>query len=159
MTSLGLAPGHRGSDLPAGRTVVRPDGDLGIATARTLRERLISELRPGIRVMIIDLSCVRSCDPAGLAVLVGVQRRAREHGIAMRLIAPSPPVQQLLNATGLERFLTVSGSLREAYPATVRDDQVRPGAIRSAGPAEPQPRRTRSRLASSRSGGGACGGV
>jgi anti-anti-sigma factor len=93
--------------LPAGSTVVTLDGDLGIAAAPALRERLIGVLRAGIRLMIVDLSRVRSCDPAGLAVLIGAQRRAMEGGALVRLVAPSPPVVKLLYSTGLERFLTI----------------------------------------------------
>jgi len=102
---------HKGSNLPAGSTVVRLDGDLGIAAASALRERLISLLRPGTRLMVLDLSRVQSCDTAGLAVLIGMQRRAGERGIVMVLAAPSSPVAELLHSTGLERCLTVCTDL------------------------------------------------
>jgi anti-anti-sigma factor len=101
-------------DLPAGSTVVRLDGDLGIAGATVLRERLIRMLRPEITLIIVDLSRVESCDPAGLAVLIGMQRRARERGIDVRLVAPSPAVAGLLHSTGLERCLTVCPDLPSA---------------------------------------------
>jgi anti-anti-sigma factor len=106
-----FTPRHRGSDLAAGSTVVRLDGELGIAAAPALRERLISLLRPGIRLLIIDLSRVQSCDTAGLAVLIGTQRRARERGIVVRLAAPSPPVAERLRSTGLGRCLIVCPDL------------------------------------------------
>ena len=64
--------------------------------------------------MIVDLSAVESCDPAGLAVLIGMQRRARERGIDVRLVAPSPAVAELLHSTGLERCLTVCPDLPSA---------------------------------------------
>jgi anti-anti-sigma regulatory factor len=38
-----------------------------------LRERLIGMLHPGTRLLILDLSRVRSRDQAGLAVLIGIQ--------------------------------------------------------------------------------------
>jgi anti-anti-sigma factor len=117
MTRLGIAPSHPGSDLPAGSTVVRLDGDLGIASARALRERLISVLRPGTRLLIVDLSSVQSCDPAGLGVLIGTQRRAKERGIVVCLVAPSSPVAELLHATGLERYLTVCSDMRAGAAA------------------------------------------
>ena len=107
----GDAPPGQAADLPAGCTVVRLDGDLGIAAAQALRERLTSVLRPGIWLMILDLSRVRSCDLAGLAVLIGTQRRAREQRIVMRLVAPSPPVMELLRSSGLERCLTICPDL------------------------------------------------
>lgn len=97
--------------LPPGSTVVTLDGDLGIAVARGVRERLIGVLRPGTRLVIVDLSRVQTCDPAGLAVLIGTQRRARERGIVVRLVAPSPAVAESLRSTGLERCLTVCSDL------------------------------------------------
>jgi anti-anti-sigma factor len=111
MTRLGMALSHPGSDPHAGATVVKLDGDLGIAAAQGLREGLISLLRPGTRLLAVDLSRVQSCDPAGLAVLIGTQRRAREEGIVVCLVAPSPPVAELLRSTGLERCLTVCPDL------------------------------------------------
>ena len=64
-------------------------------------------LHPGTRLLIIDLLRVPSCDPAGLAVLVGTQRRARLLGIVVRLVAPSLPVSKQLRLTGLDRSLTI----------------------------------------------------
>jgi anti-anti-sigma factor len=98
-------------DLPPGSTVVKLDGDLGITVTPGLRERLTGVLRPGTWLVIVDLSGVQSCDSAGLAVLIGTQRRARERGIVVRLVAPSPPVVELLRSTGLERCLTVCSDL------------------------------------------------
>jgi len=103
-----------GPDLPAGRSIVRLRDDLDIAGAPALRERLISVLRPGTRLVVFDLSRVRSCDPVGLAVLVGLQRRARLRGIVVRLVAPSLPVSDVLRSTGLERCFTVCQDLASA---------------------------------------------
>jgi anti-anti-sigma factor len=103
----GDAPPGQEVDVPVGWTVVRLDGDLDFAAAPALRERLISVLRRGTRLVILDLSQVRSCDMAGLAVLIGTRRRAREQRIDMCLVAPSPPVMELLRSSGLERCLTV----------------------------------------------------
>lgn len=116
--------------LPAGSTVVTLNGDLGVAAAPALRERLIGVLRPGIRLMIVDLSRVRSCDPAGLAVLIGAQRRAAERGTLVCLVAPSPPVVELLYSTGLERFLTICPDVPSALAQ--RKDQT----AKAAGPAK-----------------------
>jgi anti-anti-sigma factor len=102
---------YGGADLPASWIVVELDGDLCVAAAPALRERLISVLRRGTRLVILDLSRVRSCDTAGLAVLIGTQRRAREQDIVMRLAAPSLPVTELLHSSGLERSLTVCPDL------------------------------------------------
>jgi anti-sigma B factor antagonist len=85
MTSVDVASRHTGSSPgagpPAARTIVRLSGALDVAAAPALRERLIGMLHPGMRLLVIDLSRVLSCDPARLAVLIGTQRRARPLGI------------------------------------------------------------------------------
>jgi anti-sigma B factor antagonist len=107
MTAAVVALRHRGSGLPEGSTVIRLGGDLDIGAATSLRERLISVLRPGTRLLVLDLSAVLSCDLSGVGVLIGTQRRARRRGIVVHLVAPSPPVAELLNSTGLDRYLAV----------------------------------------------------
>jgi anti-anti-sigma factor len=73
-----------------GRTVVQLSGGLDFAAAPALREHLIDVLHRGTGMLILDLSKVLSCDSAGLAVLIGTQRRARLLGTTMRLRAPVP---------------------------------------------------------------------
>ena len=123
MTSAGATSRHTGSrpetGLPAARTVVRVRDALGVAAAPALRERLIGLLRPGMRLLVLDLSRVPSCDSAGLAVLIGAQRRARLLGIVLRLAAPSPPVAKLLRLTGLDRSLTICPDLSSALAVAV----------------------------------------
>jgi anti-sigma B factor antagonist len=102
---------------PPARTIVRLRDALDVAAAPALRERLIGLLRPGMRLLVLDLSRVPSCDSAGLAVLIGAQRRARLLGIVLRLAAPSLPVVKLLRLTGLDRSLTVCPDLSSALAA------------------------------------------
>jgi anti-anti-sigma factor len=111
MTGAGTVTTAQRPDLPTGTTVVRLDSDLGLASASALRLRLMGALRPGIRWLVLDLSRVESCDPAGLAVLISTQRHAAEQGIVVLLAAPSPPAAELLHSTGLERYLTVCPDL------------------------------------------------
>jgi anti-anti-sigma factor len=92
---------------------VQLDG-LDLAAAPELRERLIDVLHRGTDLLILDLSGVSVCDAAGLAVLIGTQRRARLLGAALRLVAPSLPVRQVLRSTGLERSFTVCRDVAEA---------------------------------------------
>ena len=100
--------------LAVAGTVVRLRDALDVATAPTLRERLIGLLRPGMRLLVLDMSRVPSCDSSGLAVLIGAQRRARQLGIVLRLAAPSPAVAKLLRLTGLDRSLTICPDLSSA---------------------------------------------
>jgi anti-anti-sigma factor len=121
MTSPGAtsrqAGSRPGAGPPTAPIIVRLDGALDVAAATALRERLIGSLHPGTGLLVLDLSRVSSCDSAGLAVLIGAQRRARVLGIVMRLAAPSVPVAELLRLTGLDRSLTVCPDLRGALAA------------------------------------------
>jgi anti-anti-sigma factor len=105
--------------LPA-CTIARLEGDLDIATVPELRERLLGLLSPGVRLLIIDLSGVSFSDVAGLAVLIGTQRRATARGMVVRLVAPRPQVVKLLRITGLDRRLTICATLADALPTERR---------------------------------------
>jgi anti-anti-sigma factor len=137
MTSAGTTSRHAGrrpgAGLPAGRTIVRLRGALDVAAAPALRERLTSLLHPGTRLLVLDLSRVPSGDPAGLAVLVGTQRRARQLGISMRLAAPSLPVAKLLRLTGLDRTLTICPDLRCALAEHHEPARAAPSPLILAG--------------------------
>jgi anti-anti-sigma factor len=99
-----------------GFTIARLEGDLDIASTPALRERLLSVLGPGVRLLIIDLSGVSFCDVSGLGVLIGTQRRARGLRITVRLAAPSPQMAKLLRVTGLESHFTICATLDDALP-------------------------------------------
>ena len=114
MSSAGATLRHPVPAPPADRAIVRLGGALDVAAAPALRERLIGLLHPGMRLLVLDLSRVPSCDAAGLAVLIGSQRRARPLGIVVLLAAPSLPVARLLRLTGLDRSFTICPDLRGA---------------------------------------------
>jgi len=117
MTRVGTVTTAQRPDLPTSTTVLRLDSDLGLAAASALRLRLTSALRSATKRLVLDLSRVQSCDPAGLAVLISAQRHAAERGIVVLLAAPSPRVVELLHSTGLERYLTVCQDLPGALVA------------------------------------------
>ncbi len=125
MSTVGATSSHTGgrpeAGRPSARTIVRLRGALDVAAAPALRERLIGLLHPGASLLVLDLSRVPSCDPAGLAVLIGTQRRARLLGIVMRLAAPSLPVAELLRLTGLDHNLTICPDLRSALAVERHD--------------------------------------
>ena len=100
-------------------------GGLDFTAAPALREHLIDVLRRSTDPIILDLSHVTSCDAAGLAVLIGTQRRAWLPGITMRLVASSFPVSKALRATGLKRNFTICSDLPGA-PAPERHESAGP---------------------------------
>ena len=123
----GAFPGPR-SVPPSGGTVVSLRDDLDFTAAPALRERLNDVLHAGTDLLILDLSQVPSCDTAGLAVLIGTQRRARLLGITVRLVAPSLPVTQVLDSTGLKRSFTICPDL----PGALAREREEPAGLASA---------------------------
>jgi anti-anti-sigma factor len=114
------------------RTIARVGGDLDIAAASALRERLRGLLQPGTTLLIIDLAGVSSCEVPGLAVLIGIQRWAAARDITVCLAAPAPQVAELLRVTGLDRTLVIC-----ATPADVRAAPRK--RRRTAASAQPRP--------------------
>ena len=99
---------------PDGAVIVAIGGDLDIASAPAVRERLLSLLRPGACRLVIDLSAVRYADASGLAVLASTQRRAVLLGGWLRLAAPRPEVAGVLAGTGISRNLAAYPTVRAA---------------------------------------------
>ncbi|MEO3812265.1 STAS domain-containing protein [Sphaerisporangium sp. B11E5] len=103
MTVLEAAPlGVAGHVRP---TTVHLSGEIDIFTSAAFRRQLMTTLHCGTSLLVIDLSEVSFCDASGLAVLVGIQHRARAMGISVALTAPRPFMRRLLRLTGLDRSL------------------------------------------------------
>jgi anti-anti-sigma factor len=100
-----------------GYTVATISGDLDIAGVPALREQLLGVLGPHTSRMIIDLSGVTFCDASGLAVLIGVDRRAQLLGGVLRLAAPALPAARVLRLTGLDLYFRIFATLRVAIRA------------------------------------------
>lgn len=91
-------------------TLVRLRGEIDVATAPGLPERLLTLLRRGTGLIILDLSEVSFCDASGLGVLVSGHLHAKVLGVTLRLTAPGPRMAKLLRLHGLDRTLAI-------YPA------------------------------------------
>lgn len=84
-----------------GWSVASVEGELDLATGPVLRAHLDERLtvRDGRVRIIVDLTHVTFCDPAGLGVLVGAHRRARQQGHMLRLVCPQGRVLRFLRLT------------------------------------------------------------
>jgi anti-sigma B factor antagonist len=88
------------------RVVLR--GELDVATAAVLMQRLAAVNRTGVRELTLDVAELSYIDPAGLSLLAVAQQRATASGMAFRIDAPTAFVRDLLTRTGLIDVLTVS---------------------------------------------------
>lgn len=99
----------------AGVNVLVLAGELDLATAPRARQhlvRLVSEHAGA--VVVIDLSGLVFCDSIGIGVLVGAQRRARQHGGEVRVVVPEGRAGDAFALAGLEAVLPTFPSLAAA---------------------------------------------
>jgi len=97
-----------------GVVIAEVTGDMDLSTAAGLRERLFGLADSG-QPLIVDLNRITFIDSAGLGVLVGVARRADEHGGSLHAVCSRPQTRKLLWLTGVDRRIpltaTVDGAL------------------------------------------------
>ena len=117
-----------------GYIVATISGDLDIAYVPVLREQLLGVLGPHASRIVIDLSGVTFCDASGLAVLVGVDRRARLLDGVLRLAAPAGPVATVLRLTGLDLHFQIFATVLTALRAPAHPG-VRGAGSQTRGPA------------------------
>jgi len=93
-------------------TIVKLSGELDVASAPDLRERLLIMLdRQAPGRVIVDLSALSFIDSSGIAVLVNTERRARLLGCAFELAAPQAVVRRVLEVCGLQHYFVISESI------------------------------------------------
>jgi anti-sigma B factor antagonist len=105
MTVIDTAPLVEAGE--AAPTTMHLSGEIDIFTSKALRQQLLSALLHSSSQLVLDLSGVSFCDASGLAVLVGIQHRARAQGITLVLTRPRPYMSRILRITGLDRGLPV----------------------------------------------------
>ncbi|MEU8140053.1 STAS domain-containing protein [Streptodolium elevatio] len=81
--------------------VVKAEGEIDIATADALRDRLIAALNQHAAVAA-DMSAVTFIDCAGLRALLAARAFAERHGRHLAVHDPSRPVRRLLAWTRLD---------------------------------------------------------
>lgn len=97
-----------------GWTVLTVSGEIDIATAPSLRERLHGLLADGKQQLIVDLDDVGFLDSTALGVLVGVLKRARMESGEVRIACAQPRVLKVFEITRLDSAFDLFDSVDEA---------------------------------------------
>ena len=106
---LGLAVRDEGA-----WAILTVSGEIDIATAPSLRERLHSLLAEGKRQIVVDLDDVGFLDSTALGVLVGVLKRARSEDGEVRIVCTQPRVRKVFEITRLDSAFDLFDSVDEA---------------------------------------------
>lgn len=100
-----------------GWTVVAASGEIDVATASVLRDRLTELVEAGATRLVVDLEDVAFIDSTGLGVLVGGVRRARAEGGDLRLVCTNTRILKVFAATGLDEVFSIGSTVDEAVAA------------------------------------------
>jgi anti-sigma B factor antagonist len=98
---------------PSGLAVT-VSGELDIATAPALRDRLNEAIDAGTHRFVIDLSAVSFLDSVALATIVHAKQRLPEEGRMAIATEPSSYVMLIFESSGLANVLDIVGSRAEA---------------------------------------------
>jgi anti-sigma B factor antagonist len=85
--------------------VLTVSGELDVATAPTLRERLEAAIEAGTHRLVIDLTAISFLDSVALATIVHAKQRLPEDGRMALAIDPSSYVMLVFESTGLPKVL------------------------------------------------------
>jgi anti-sigma B factor antagonist len=99
-----------------GGVLLRPAGELDIATAPALRERLTEAFDAGAERLVVGLTDVTFMDSVALAVLLQAGRRAGDGRMAI-VIAPDSYAGLIFRIAGISHILTLVATRDEALAA------------------------------------------
>ena len=88
--------------------VVALSGELDAFTSRRLQHRLDEIIDGGHHDLVIDLGALNFIDSTALGVLVGAQRRARDHGGDVRLQNVTEVAKRVFDVSGLSNVFNVA---------------------------------------------------
>ncbi len=96
-------------------TIVRPRGELDMATVEALRTKLEVAIAETLRAaldgfesgarLVLDLRRLSFIDASGLHLLVALGERAQRDGFLLTLIAPAAPIDRAIQLCGLDQAL------------------------------------------------------
>ena len=94
--------------------VVSVRGEVDIATAPKLREKLVELASQGAQQVVVDLEGVEFLDSTGLGVLIGGMKRLRGLDGDLTLVCTQPRILKVFEITGLNRAFTIYESVDSA---------------------------------------------
>lgn len=100
-----------------GWAVLAVSGEVDVATAPRLRERLIALVSDGQTRIVVDLEGVDFLDSTGLGVLVGALKRVRTQGGDLALVCTEARILKVFEITGLTKVFAMHRSVDEAVVA------------------------------------------
>lgn len=109
MVDLGLDTWTSGAS-----TVLVVSGEVDVATAPRLRQKLLALNEEGARHVVVVLDGVGLLDSTGLGVLVGAVKRLRGHGGDLVVVCDDERIRKVFELTRLDRAIDLHRTTDEA---------------------------------------------
>ena len=100
-----------------GWSVLAVVGELDLATAPQLRQRLVGLVKTGATHLVLDLRSTDFIDSIGLGVIVGALKRVQPIGGALAVVCDEPRIRSVFEMTRLDTIIPVFATLDEAVAA------------------------------------------
>jgi anti-sigma B factor antagonist len=97
-----------------GCTVVSVAGEVDVATAPELRDRLLEVISGDPPLLVVDLLDVTFIDSTALAVLIEALKQSDAKGAVMRIVASEPRILKVFSITGLTEIFAIRSTRQEA---------------------------------------------
>jgi anti-anti-sigma factor len=92
---------------------------IDVSNVGPVREQLLGLVNRGASVLIADMTDTLSCDHAGADALGRVYQRASVNNTRLRVVVTTRAVRRVLDATGLDRQISIYPSVEAAVAAGV----------------------------------------
>lgn len=115
----GSRDGSDGFAAAAGVAVL--PAEIDISNADRVAGELFAAIKPGVRVVIVDMTLITFCDSSGVRAIAQAHDRAQAQGADLRLVTAAPGVLRVLAVTGLDAVVPVYPRLDDALAAAPGD--------------------------------------
>jgi anti-sigma B factor antagonist len=102
-----------------GFTVLRPQGDIDVATGPALKDCITETLVAGGVHLVVDLQDVEFIESTGLGALVGGRRRAEAVKGSLTLVCTEDRLLQVFRLTGLDKVFAIFDTVDAAVTPRV----------------------------------------
>jgi anti-anti-sigma factor len=99
------------------QAVVTLPEHIGVSNSGQIREQLLELVNRGAAVLIADMTGTVSCDHGGADALLRVYQRASVSGTRLRVAVTAQIVRRVLDASGLDRLVSIYPSVQAAIAA------------------------------------------
>ena len=97
-----------------GDVIISPRGEIDMAGAPLLWDRLSAAIPEVKERLVIDLSQTTFLDSTALSVFIRAQRHLRQGGVELVLRGPSQSARKVLSITALDQIMTIENEPSQA---------------------------------------------